>query len=373
MMNKRYRDFRRDRGLSGGESLLRRIPLEWRFVAMLCCVALILLSVAMLLPDPQREAVASATPEPAGPDATDPPAAVDEPAASPAAFALPQTLAFYRSDTGQTEQMAAEEYLVGVLSAEMPVLYEMEALKAQAVAARTYLAYKMGHGGCATHPGADICDRFDCCQAWDDWPAQQDKWGQDAQTYRDKLTQAVSATAGEVVVDPGQPIEALFHSMSGGRTENAEHVFSSAQPYLVGVDSPGEQEQPQYLRTKSFANAAFVQALNAAFPEAGLTEENLAAQFGDVARYESGRVERLRVGRATVTGVQFRAALNLASANFSLSFEGDKVVVTTRGSGHGVGMSQVGANLLAAQGAGYRDILEHYYTGVEIVNAAPNP
>lgn len=371
MMNKRYRDFRRDRGLAGGNAWLTRIPLEWRFVAMLCCVALILLSVAMLLPDPQRPA--SATPDPGAPGQTQPPAAVDEPAASPAAFELPETLAFYRSDTGQIERTNAEDYLVGVLSAEMPALYEVEALKAQAVAARTYLAYKMGHGGCATHPGADICDRFDCCQAWDDWPAQQEKWGGEAQAYRDKLAGAVAATAGEVVVYQGQPIEALFHSMSGGRTENAEHVFSSAQPYLVGVDSPGEQEQPQYLRTKSFANADFVGALNAAFPEAGLTETDLPAQFGDVTRYESGRVQRLRVGRVTVTGVQFRAALTLASANFSLSFQGDKVVVTTRGSGHGVGMSQVGANLLAAQGVGYREILQHYYTGVDIVSAAIAP
>lgn len=274
-------------------------------------------------------------------------------------------LRLYDADTGRAVSLTLEEYLVGVVAAEMPSSFEDQALRAQAVAARTFAAAHMSalSGVPCGRAGCDLCSDSGCCQAWDGEDALREKWGGSYREKREKIASAVYGTAGEVLLYQGELIEALYHSTSGGRTEDSENVFAAMLPYLRSVDSPGEEDAPRYERTVEYSGRNFIKKLNAAFPGAKLTE---AADVEILSRYESGRVERVRVGGATVTGREFRRALSLDSANFTVTAVGDTVSVSTRGFGHGVGMSQLGANAMAKEGADYRAILTHYYTGVSV-------
>lgn len=271
----------------------------------------------------------------------------------------------YDAEEEKALDLTLNEYLVGVVSAEMPSSFEKQALRAQAVAARTFTAAHMQafSGTPCGKDGCDVCSDSGCCQAWDSEQALREKWGSSYKKNRAKVAAAVYDTAGEVLLYEGELIEALYHSTSGGRTEDSENVFASALPYLRSVDSPGEEDAPRYERTVEFSRKNFLKKLNAAFSGADLSDME---EVEVLSRYESGRVESMRVGNVTATGREFRKALSLDSANFILDLEGDAVSITTRGFGHGVGMSQLGANAMAKNGAGYRDILTHYYTGVEI-------
>lgn len=192
----------------------------------------------------------------------------------------------------------------------------------------------------------------------------REKWGEDYESYRVKIAQAVQDTVGEVMAYNGSPIQALFHSSSGGWTEDAQAVWGTAFPYLQSVESSGEDDTR---KEKRFPAAQLVKQLNAAFDGAGLTESTVKAQFVVRTRTASGRADVVKVGKVTATGKAVRAALDLSSANFTVEWDGDEAVLTTIGYGHGVGMSQVGANAMAEQGSGYQEILTHYYIGVEVV------
>jgi len=260
------------------------------------------------------------------------------------------SISLYDMASGKTEEMPLEEYLIGVVGAEMPASFPLEALKAQAVAARTYAVRHMtafGGSGCS---GADICTDSGCCQSYRSPEQLKKKFGGDARQYMDKLRQAVYETEGEYAAYKGEPIEALYHSSAGGRTEDAQNVFSAALPYLVGVDSPGEETAGKYA--------------------AKLKKNRLGEQVKVVSRYDSGRVKELKLNKVTVSGRELRRLFDLNSANFTLSI-GEKVTIRTKGYGHGVGMSQYGARAMALEGAGYEEILKHYYTGVEIEKVAP--
>ena len=277
-------------------------------------------------------------------------------------------LRVYDTEEQRAMTMTLEDYLVGVVAAEMPSSFEAAALRAQAVAARTFTAAHMKEFGgtpCGKE-GCDLCTESACCQAWDSESALQKKWGVSCEKNRAKVAAAVFDTAGLVMTYDGKLIEALYHSTSGGRTEDSENVFASALPYLRGVDSPGEEDAPRYKRTVKFSRREFTKKLNAAFSDAKLSKSRLENQVEVLSRYESGRVCEIRLGDTVATGREFRKALSLDSANFSLEFSKDTVAVTTRGFGHGVGMSQLGANAMAKDGASYRDILTHYYTGVTV-------
>ncbi|MBR0025806.1 MAG: stage II sporulation protein D [Clostridia bacterium] len=276
-------------------------------------------------------------------------------------------LRLYDEEQDRVLTLTLNEYLIGVVAAEMPASFEAEALAAQAVAARTFTAAHMQafSGTPCGREGCDTCSDSGCCQAWDDDAALRKKWGTSYAANREKVAAAVYATSGEVLLYDGELIEALYHSTSGGRTEDSENVFSAALPYLRAVDSPGEEDAPRYERTVKFSEKSFLKKLNAAFPKADLKD---AEEVRVLSRYESGRVERAQVGKVTATGRELRKALSLDSANFTLKYKGDTVLVTTRGFGHGVGMSQLGANAMAQAGADYRGILTHYYTGVTVAS-----
>ncbi len=265
----------------------------------------------------------------------------------------------YDDSQKSTFTVNMEDYLVGVIAAEMPASFDIEALKAQAVAARTYTARRLkeyGGSGCAT--GCDICTDSGCCQAWTNPAgfAGTDKY--------DKICEAVYSTAGEVAVYDGELIEALFHSTAGGYTENSENVFSTALPYLKSVYSD-ETSAPRYESTVTISRSQFARKLNSAF-DCELTADSVDSKVSVSQRYDSGRVQMLSAGGKTVTGREFRSLFGLDSTNITIEFGKDDVRIHTRGFGHGVGMSQTGADAKAKEGSSYIEILKYYYTGISL-------
>jgi len=267
---------------------------------------------------------------------------------------------------GQLQQMDMETYLMGVVRAEMPASFEPEALKAQAVAARTYTLHKMANGGTPNHPEADACDDINCCQAFRTYEEAARGWGADAPVFEEKIRQAVTATDGECILYEGQPVLAVFHSSSAGVTQDASAVWSGSVPYLQSVQTPETGETvPNYHSTATFSAAHLQGLLQKALPEAKLTGR-VSNWFTNIQQQPNGTVTSLSVGGVTASGTELRRILDLRSACFTISFDGDAVVFSVTGYGHGVGMSQYGANVLDAGGMNYRDILAWYYTGTSV-------
>lgn len=262
-----------------------------------------------------------------------------------------------------------EEYVKGVVAAEMPAEFHPEALRAQAVAARTYAVNHMkvfGGEGCRAHPEADVCADPASGQAWLPRGDLRRKWGWwRFSRYWRKVSEAVEATRGLVIVYEQRPIDAVFHAASGGRTEDAEQVWGRPVPYLRSVPSPDLGNRYDAIRTTfTLPEVASRTGVAAAALERlrSLGREPLAV----LDRTPSGRAALVRVGDRELTGREFRQALGLKSALFSLRLDGDRVEVISSGYGHGVGMSQYGAQALALQGKDFGAILRHYYAGVEI-------
>lgn len=268
-----------------------------------------------------------------------------------------------------TERVPLEVYVGGVVAAEMPSEYHEEALKAQAVAARTFVLFKSsanGGSGCVRHPGADVCSSASCCQGYLTEAQARERLGTRAEAAMEAGRRAAEATAGEVLMFRGHLIRALYHACAGGYTENAENVYSSAIAYLRSVSSPGEEEYPQYSDTTEIPMAAIQEALADRDDVLLLDELDPEDQLEVIERSETGRVTRIRVGLTALTGTEFRRALGLRSTNFEMEFSGKTVIFKTIGYGHGVGMSQTGADAMAARGARYDEILAWYYTGAEL-------
>ncbi len=272
------------------------------------------------------------------------------------------TIRLLNAETGEVAEIDMEEYIASVVGAEMPASFPLEALKAQAVAARTYAIRRRENGGCGA---GEVCTDSGCCQSYKTPEQLREKFGGDAALYMAKLKEAAQSTAGEYLTYRGEPIEALYHSSAGGRTEDAENVFCSAVPYLVSVESPGEEAAGKYAAEVTLSKAEFAERVNKKWPAAGLKKEKLTEQVRVISRTEGGRVQELRLGGATVSGRELRKLLELNSANFTISI-GEEVTIRTLGYGHGVGMSQYGARAMALSGKGYEEILRHYYTGAEL-------
>lgn len=295
-----------------------------------------------------------------------PPAVDRRPIESPAGEIM---LSVYRHDLNKIVEMSLEEYLVGVVAAEMPASFELEALKAQAVGARTYAFNQiraLGGRGCDKHPGADICTDSTHCQAWESEEQSLAKWpAREGPALMNKLRAAVRETAGEIVTYNGRPIDAVFHSHCGGHTENSEDVWSAALPYLRAVPCPF-CDGTRWSRTKhEFTGAEFARAILpyvSAVPVSSSGRPLLDAP----SRTAGGRIRTLRVAGEAVAGRDFRSALKLPSTNFSWEFKGDKVIFTAKGHGHGVGLCQYGADGLAKQGKTHDYILRYFYSGVKL-------
>jgi len=262
-------------------------------------------------------------------------------------------------------EMDLGTYLVGVVRAEMPASFEPEALKAQAVAARTYTLYKLQSGG--NHgETADICTDHACCQAYIGEEQARANWGEDANANEAKVEAAVKETDGQAALYGGVPILAVFHSSSAGLTRAAGEVWVNDLPYLQAVSSPEHGDRiPNYYSRVEFTAEELREKLLAAFPEADLSG-GMEAWLSDPATDSAGSVDTVSVGGVTVKGTQVRSALGLRSACFTWEVQDGKLVFFVTGYGHGVGLSQYGANEMALEGADYREIVTHYYTGVTV-------
>jgi len=267
---------------------------------------------------------------------------------------------------GAVEEMSMSDYLRGVLRAEMPASFEPEALKAQAIAARTYTWYKMKGGPIANHPDADACDDVGCCKAYQTAEDAAADWGSMALYYEEKLARAVAETDAQVLLYDGEPILAVFFSSANGHTQNAAAVWQSDLPYLQSVSSPEDETLvPNYYSVARVGAAELREAFLAAHPEASFSGDG-ADWITDVERSEAGFVTSLRVGGVRVKGNELRGILGLRSPSFTVSREEGDFVFRVTGYGHGVGMSQYGANAMAMQGADASTILEHYFTGATV-------
>ncbi len=251
---------------------------------------------------------------------------------------------------GTVEQIELEEYLVGVVAAEMPASFNSEALKAQAVLARTYALKKISKGEKLTDTVST--------QAYIDKNEMQNKWGNEYSKYYNKIVSAVNSTKGQVVKYNGNYIEALYHSTSNGKTENAKEVWGQDIPYLKSVDSSWDKKTTSYLKIENKEFNTLMKVLGINF------DKNTNIEI--LSRDESGRVSEVKVADKTYTGVEFRTLLNLRSADFDISVTDNGVEIITRGYGHGVGMSQYGANEMAKLGYNYKNIINRYYTNVKI-------
>lgn len=276
----------------------------------------------------------------------------------------------YITKDKKIEEMNLEEYIKGVVASEMPVSFGIEALKAQAVAARTFaLAHLESFNGkkCKEANGGDICDTVHC-QVYTDKNEIINSWEEkNREEYWNKVCKAVNDTSGEILCYNGMLVmEPYYFSVSSGRTENALEVFSDNAPYLKSVESPGEDIAPKYKAIKTFTYKEFENAVNNCYAKANLNIKNLKNQINIINRNEGGSVREVKLGNVTITGVQFRSLLNLNSSNFTFKFKQDTIEITTIGYGHGVGMSQWGANAMAKSGKKYDEILYHYYQGVKI-------
>lgn len=279
-----------------------------------------------------------------------------------------RTVSVYIKKEDKVAQMNESQYLKEVVSAEMPASFELEALKAQAVAARSYLrsrqnAYKTA-GTPEAHKGADMCTDPTHCKAWISEKERRESWGADAGENWDKISRAVDETKGEVITYNGEVISAVFHSTSSGKTESSKDVWGGERPYLVSVESPGDELSPKYKSEKEMALSEFEKIAKKNIEGVDFSK----GIIGDIARSDAGGILTIEIGGAAVKGTDFRKFYDLRSTNVKITVDGKKVRFDVTGFGHGVGMSQYGANYLAGQGKTYEEILKTYYTGVEIKN-----
>ncbi len=278
------------------------------------------------------------------------------------------TIKLYHSKTKETEELPIDEYLYGVVSAEMPANYEMEALKAQAIVSRTYTLYQIINNGSNKHGDAQICDDSTCCQAWISKQDRLDKWEEDVRESNwDKITKAVNETSGKIITYNGNPIDSFFHSNSGGVTETVSNVWGGADlPYLKSVETSGESDYSQYSSEVSLSKQELTNKLKEKYKDISIDFDK-DDSIKILENTESGRVKTIKFGNVEIAGTEARSILGLKSTNFTFKIDGDNVVFSVIGYGHGVGMSQTGADSMAKSGSTCEDIIKHFYTGVDVV------
>jgi stage II sporulation protein D len=269
-------------------------------------------------------------------------------------------------------EMTLEDFVIGSTAAEMPAFFRMEALKAQAVAVRTNVLYNMLKPK-ARHPDAQICSNYACCVAYAGDAKLRVRWGGFYAGNMARIMTAVFETDGLYMTYDGEPIFAAFHSSSAGKTEDCGNVWMNSLPYLVSVASPETARSvPDYVATVTVSEADFKAKITREFPRASLRGK-ADSWVTVITRSETGRVAKVAVGGADVKGTAMRSLFGLRSTAFTLEYSGGSFVFTTNGYGHGVGMSQYGAGVMAARGRAFDEILHAYYTGVDIESRVAQP
>lgn len=276
------------------------------------------------------------------------------------------TIKLLHADTGEIEELPLDTYLLGVVSAEMPANFEQEALNAQALVARTYTIYSIVHNK-NKHGDADICDDSGCCQAWISKEDRMARWDEaERENNWRKIEIAVNTTAGKIITYNGEVIDAFFHSNSGGTTEAPVNVWGGTNYlYLQSVETAGEDAYSQYSSEVVLTKEELKNKILAKHTDFSIDYSQ--SDCIQILEYtESGRVKTIKIGNLNLSGVEVRTLLGLRSANFEVSIDGDNIKFAVKGYGHGVGMSQTGADSMAKQGSNYEEIVKHFYTGVEI-------
>ena len=264
---------------------------------------------------------------------------------------------------GEILEIGLSKYLIGVVAAEMPGNFELEALKAQAVAARTYTLRKEQYGN-DKHLDAVVCSDYNHCKAYiteDEINSKGEDWVRD---FYSKIASSVTETEGEIITYNDEPISAVFFSTSSGETENAKDVWGGDVPYLVSVKSDGEEESPRFTDEVSFTFSEFKDKINSGGIKIEFSDDPFT-WISNTIRNNTNSVNTLDICGVTLKGTEIRTLLGIRSTNFEIKIT-DSIAVKTKGFGHGVGMSQWGANHMAKMGYDYKDILKKYYTGVEV-------
>ncbi len=256
-------------------------------------------------------------------------------------------------------EYSREDYIFGVVAAEMPALYHEEALKAQAVAAYTFACSKKAQNKELEY---DITNDHTVDQSFITEEEAKAKWGDSADEYTQKIKKAVADTAGEMIYYEGIPILAVYHAISGGTTEDSKNVWGSERAYLKPVLSEGDKLAKNYITEVSFTADELKQKLEKEIELNGEAKDYL----GNIARTDSGTVSSIKVCGKDVSGFTIGSLLSLRSANFEVKFADEKFTFTVYGAGHGVGMSQNGANYMAKQGSSYKEILTYYYSSCSV-------
>ncbi|AOH56558.1 stage II sporulation protein D [Peribacillus muralis] len=271
----------------------------------------------------------------------------------------------YRTMTKEIENIPLEEYVAGVVASEMPVSFEPEALKAQSLAARTFLVKQMLSPSKINLPeGTDITDSIQYHQIFKNKEELASEWGKDYQANLSKVQKAVDATKGQIITYDEKPIDASFFSTSNGYTENSEDYWGNETPYLKSVDSPWDLQSPKFQNQTSIPVPEFEELLG--------TKLNNDVNIGTIlSKSEGNRIKFIEISDKKYSGKAIRNKLKLNSSDFTFKREGNKVIINTRGNGHGVGMSQYGANGLAMEGKNYKDIVHYYYQDVTISSVEP--
>lgn len=274
------------------------------------------------------------------------------------------TISLLHKKTGEVEQVKLDEYLCNVVSAEMPATFEQEALKAQAIVARTYTIYKILN---KKHDNADICDDSTCCQAWISKDDRLAKWEENQRESNwQKICSAVNETSGKIITYENKPIDAFFHSNSGGITEVPVNVWGgTGYPYLQSVETSGENTYTQYASEVTLSQEELINKLKEKYSDISIDFTN--SEDIKILEYtESTRVKTVKFGNHEISGVEARTLFGLKSTNFEISRDGNNIKFSVKGYGHGVGMSQTGADSMAKNGSRAEEIIKHFYTGVEI-------
>jgi len=265
---------------------------------------------------------------------------------------------------GVQEEIMLEEYLIGVVVSEMPSSFEMEAIKAQAVAARTFALSNQ------KHDDFDLCSDSACCQAWHSKEELKDKLGESADACWEKARTAVQETRGLVLAYEGMLINAVYFSCAGGTTEDAVEVWGSSVPYLKSVPSSGEENAPRYQSLVSISIQETKEIFEREFENLTLPDDP-ETWFENMERTQGGGVRTLHIGGISIPGTRLRNLFGLNSTLFSVNLSDNTFQFEVKGFGHRVGMSQYGANAMAKEGKTFREILLHYYPGVSINEKAP--
>lgn len=269
-----------------------------------------------------------------------------------------ETIKVMLTASDKIEKMDMTSYIIGCVAAEMPAEYEKEALKAQAVASYSYALFMKNNN---SNGKSDISDNSSVHQAYLSEEELQKKWGSNYDKYISLIRSAVAETEGQYLTYKSEPIKPAYHALSSGITNSAEDVWGGEVPWLVSVNSVADKLSPTCITTFEFSSDELINLLK--------HKEIKTVSIGDTVTSSSGYVKKINISGVDFNGEELRSLLSLRSGNFAVETKGDTYKFTCYGYGHGVGMSQYGANEMAKNGSSYEEILKHYYPGVEIKNA----